>query len=271
MAKSQSLKVFISVDMEGITGVIHWDEVDISNKEYEYFREIMTNEANAAIEGALNAGATEIVVRDAHDSARNLLPGKLHPEASLIRNWAGSPFSMMEGIDDTFDAACFVGYHAQAGTPNATLKHTMSGRIYNLKVNGEAVPEAGWNALIAARYQTPVVFVSGDHAICEYTKEAFPNAGRVAVKRGIGQACKTIAPEKSVDLIRNGVKQALENRDQCELFSMGEPYFVEIEFSKEEYAAKAAWYPGAERVENRIVGFQSHDFLDCMTFYLFCS
>jgi len=271
MVETQSLKIFISVDMEGITGVIHWNEVDSSKNVYEHFREIMTNEANAAIEGALAAGATEIVVRDAHGSARNLLPGKLRSEASLIRNWAGSPFSMMEGIDDSFDAVCFIGYHAQAGTPNATLKHTMSGRIYNLKVNGEALPEAGWNALIAARYQTPVVFVSGDNAICEYAKEAFPNAGRVAVKNGIGQACQTLAPEKSVELIRSGVQQALENRDGCKLYSLGEPYFVEIEFSKEEYAAKAAWYPGAERVENRIVGFQSHDFLDCMTFYLFCS
>ncbi len=271
MTESSSLKVFISVDMEGITGVIHWDEVDIANKEYEHFRELMIHEANAAIEGALAAGATEVVVRDAHGSARNLLPGKLHPEAKLIRNWAGTPFSMMQGIDETFDAVCFIGYHAQAGTPDATLKHTMSGRIYNLKVNGTAVPEAGWNALIAARYQVPVVFISGDKAICDYAEQAFPNAGRVAVKEGIGEACQTLAPEKSAELIRSGVQTSLGNRDQCDLFSLGEPYFVEIQYSKENYAAKAAWYPGAERVNNRTVGFQSHDFLDCLTFYLFCS
>ncbi|MGZ5425397.1 MAG: M55 family metallopeptidase, partial [Candidatus Aminicenantales bacterium] len=121
---AKKLKVFISVDMEGISGLIAWDETSQGGPDYPLFRRLMTEEANAAIAGALDAGATEIVVRDGHDSARNILPDLLRPEARLIREW-NSPLSMMEGIDKTFDAVVFIGFHARAGTPNAVLKHTM--------------------------------------------------------------------------------------------------------------------------------------------------
>jgi len=271
MAKDNQLKVFISVDMEGITGVIHWDEVDLENKAYDHFREIMIGEANAAIEGALEAGATEIVVRDSHGSARNLLPGKLHPKAQLIREWAGSPYSMMEGIDETFDAVCFVGYHAAAGIPDATLKHTMSGRIYHLKVNGDPVPEAGWNALIAGYYDVPVVFLSGDKAICEYAQNAFRGIHTVAVKEGIGKACKTLHPDVTQTMIASGVTEAVINREKCVPFTLAEEYFAEIEFVDENKANVARWYPGAERTGHRTVGLRSSDFMDCLRFYLFTS
>lgn len=122
----EKLKVFISVDMEGITDVINREETGSSGSDYQYYRTLMTKEANAAVEGALEAGAAEIIVRDSHGSARNLIPEKLDPDARLLRNWAGSPFGMMEGVDKTFDAVIFVGYHAKAGTKNATLDHTMS-------------------------------------------------------------------------------------------------------------------------------------------------
>jgi len=269
MANEDSPKVFISVDMEGITGVTHWDEVDSSHRNYEHFRSLMIDEANAAIDGALDAGATQIVVRDSHDTARNLLPGKLRPEAKLIREWAGSPFGMMQGIDESFDAVVFVGYHAQAGTPNATLKHTMSGKIYDLRINGEAVPEAGWNALIAGYYRVPVVFLSGDAAICEYAKFNFTRVETVSVKEGIGKACISLSPKKTVPIIREGVKNAVKNRNNCQPFTPDDSCFTEIQYAKEEKANEAQWYPGAERVDNRTVGFRSDDFLECMRFFMF--
>ena len=150
---AKKLKVFISVDMEGVSGLINWDETAQGGPDYPLFRKLMTAEANAAIAGALEAGATEIVVRDAHDSARNILPDELRPEARLIREWNG-PLSMMEGIDKTFDAVVFIGYHARAGTPDAVLKHTMSLSLFDVILNGVRLPEAGWNAAIAGYFFT---------------------------------------------------------------------------------------------------------------------
>ncbi len=132
----KGLRVFISVDMEGVSGVIHWDDVSETGRDYGLFRRLMTEETNAAIEGALAAGATDILVRDGHDTGRNILPDLLRPEARLIRDWSGGPLSMMEGIDKTFDAVVFIGYHARAGTPDAVLKHTMSLSIFDIVLNG---------------------------------------------------------------------------------------------------------------------------------------
>ena len=120
------LKIYISADMEGITGVINWDEVSENKPDYQYFRKIMTDEVNAAIEGSLETGATEVIVRDAHDSARNIIPDKLNEQAKLVRAWSSSPYGMMEGIKKGFTAALCIGYHAKAMTPKGTLAHTMT-------------------------------------------------------------------------------------------------------------------------------------------------
>ena len=143
------LKVFISVDMEGIAGLVNGEETSRTGKDYDYFRAIMTAEANTAIEGAAAAGATDIVVRDGHGSARNILPDMLDRRARLVRDWSGGPLGMMEGIDETFDAVLFVGYHAKAGTADAILDHTWSGNVADIFINGVSLPEAGFNGLIA--------------------------------------------------------------------------------------------------------------------------
>src|SRR4030042_2911261 len=135
--EGKALKVLISVDMEGITGVVNWEDVDREGKDYDLFRKIMTEETNAAIEGALDAGATEIIVRDAHSTARNILPDLLNPKARLIRDWSGEFKSMVEGIDKSFSAVIFIGYHAKAGTEDAVLEHTMSSKnITDISING---------------------------------------------------------------------------------------------------------------------------------------
>ena len=131
----KNLKVFISVDMEGVAGVVNWEDVNRTGKDYDLFRKIMTKETNAAIEGAIAAGATDILVRDSHGSARNILPHLLDKRARLLRDWSGSQFSMMEGIDKTYDAVVFIGYHAKAGTEDSPLAHTMSSsRIKDLSI-----------------------------------------------------------------------------------------------------------------------------------------
>jgi D-amino peptidase len=162
------LKVFISVDMEGITGVVNWEDVSRTGKDYDYFRRIMTEETNAAIEGALAAGATEIIVRDSHGSARNILPGLLNRNARLIRDWSRGPKGMMEGIDESFDAALLIGYHASTANVRGVRAHTMSSaNLTSIKVNGVEMPEAGISALIAGHFGVPVVMISGDDAIAD--------------------------------------------------------------------------------------------------------
>jgi len=268
---SSDLKVYISVDMEGIAGVTRFEEIEVGKPDYQYFRQIMTREANAAIEGALAAGAAQVVVRDAHDSACNLLPEELHPEAVLIRNWSEGPFGMMECIGDSFAAAVFIGYHAKANTPHAILKHTMSLKISDLRVNGLSLPEAGWNALIAGYYGVPVVFVAGDKAVCEQCRTFLPNVQTVAVKDAVGSASVNLHPAKARELIRAGVEKAVRERAQCSPFALKGGYTVEVEFTKEEKAYRGQWYPGAERVDDRTIRFKSDDFLACLRFFDFVS
>jgi D-amino peptidase len=255
------LKVFISVDMEGVSGLINWDETSQGGPDYPLFRRLMTEEANAAIAGALDAGATEIVVRDAHDSARNILPDLLRPEARLIREWNG-PLSMMEGIDKTFDAVVFIGYHARAGTPDAVLKHTMSLALFDVILNGVRVPEGAWNAAIAGYFDVPVVFLSGDKAICDQIRGIIGPIETVAVKEGIGTAALMMHPAKARELIQKGVAAGLKNLKSFKPYKPSTPYKLEIVFTDEHQALRASWIPGAVRTSERSVAFTSSDFMD---------
>jgi D-amino peptidase len=260
-------KVFISIDMEGITGVTHWEDVSRSGKDYDMFRKIMTEEANAAVEGALGAGATEIWVRDSHGSARNILPELLNKEAKLLRNWSGGPQSMMEGIDETFDAVIFIGYHAKAGTPDALLEHTSSGTITDVSINGVSLPEAGYNALMAGVHGVPVVFVAGDDAICEQVKSLFGKVETVDVKKGIGGAALNLHPEVSQEKIRAGVEKALRNVGQYEPYKLSPPYKLVLTLKNEEDVYQAALFPGAKRTGDWEVTYESDDLMDVMNAY----
>jgi D-amino peptidase len=263
------LKVFISVDMEGVAGVIHWDDVSRRGEDYQLFRKLMTLETNAAIMGALEAGATEILVRDSHGSARNILPDLLHSAAELIRDWSGGPLSMMEGIDKTFDAVIFVGYHARAGTPDAVLKHTMTGRFYDVELNGIKMPEAGINAFIAGQFGVPVVLVAGDLAIVNQAKELFGDIETVVVKEGIGKAARMLHPEKAQKLIKEKTTVALRRLKDFKPYKLSTPYTMKITYTNEEIAHRASWVPGAKRVGDRAVSFTSYDFMEVLKFFSF--
>ena len=261
---SDGLKVFISVDMEGLTGVANWEEVSREGKDYDYFRRIMSHEANAAVLGAFDAGATEVVVRDSHGSARNILPDLLDPRAYLIRDWSGGPKSMMEGIDESFDAVVFVGYHARAGTPNALLEHTTSGGVQDFSINGRSYPEAGYNALIAGTYDVPVVFVAGDQAICDQVQEFLGGVATFATKQGIGAAARNNHPEVSQKGIRSGVAEAVRNRGQYRPFRLNPPYTLVLKLKNEESVYNGSFFPGARRTGDWELTFTTDDFLQLM-------
>ncbi len=265
----KGLKVFISVDMEGISGVIHWDDVSRRGDDYSLFRKLMTQETNAAIEGAFEAGAIEILVRDSHGSARNIIPDLLRQEAELLRDWSGGPLDMMEGIDKTFDAVIFIGYHARAGTPDAVLKHTMSGRIYDVVLNGKKMPEAGINGAIAGYFDVPVVMIAGDLAICKQAKELFGNIENVAVKEGIGNAAKMLHPLKAQELIKKKTIEALKRLKDFKPFKLKPPFKMEVTFKDEERAQNASWIPGAKRTGDMSVSFTSNDLMEVLKFFKF--
>ena len=259
----KGLKVFISVDMEGITGVANWEDVSREGKDYDYFRKIMTEEANAAIEGALDAGAAEIIIRDSHGSARNLLPELLNKYARLIRDWSGGFMSMMEGIDETFDAVVFIGYHAKAGTPNAILEHTMSSRnLLDVSINNLSLPEAGINGLIAGYFNVPVVFAAGEKALCDQVKKLMGDVETVAVKEGIGNSTLSLHPKVSQDSIRKGVREALTKINKFKPFRLEAPYTLVIKYKNEEMVHEKSYYPGAERTGNWELTFKSNDLLE---------
>jgi D-amino peptidase len=265
---AKKLKVFVSVDMEGISGLVAGEETGESGADYPLFRRIMTEEANAAVEGAREAGATEIVVRDAHGSARNILPDLLNSEARLIRDWSGGPLDMMEGIDKTYDAVIMVGYHARAGTPDAILKHTMNGTTFDMNLNGKPVPEAGLNAAIAGYFGVPVVLVTGDLAFTVQAKELLGDISTVAVKEGIGKAGKMIHPEKARKMITAATVEALRNLARYKPFKLTSPVTMELTFTREDLVAKPASYPGARRTGDRSVAFTHNDFMEVLKFYV---
>jgi D-amino peptidase len=258
------LKVFISVDMEGIAGVVTSSETGTSGSDYGYFRRVMSAEANAAVLGAYDAGATEVVVRDSHGSARNILPDILDPRARLIRDWSGGPKWMMEGIDASFDAVVFIGYHAKAGTPNGVIDHTDNGNVVDFAINGVSLPEAGINALMAGSYDVPVVFVAGDQAICDQVTDLFGNIATVATKEGIGAASNGLHPDSASALIRAGVAEAVSNRSQYEPFTMTTPYTLVLKLKREASVYNGSYFPGATRTGDWELTFTSDDIFQLM-------
>lgn len=262
---ARPLKVLISVDMEGITGVVSADECNPkAGDDYPYFRRIMTLEANAAVEGALAAGATEVVVRDAHGSGRNILPDLLHKGARLIRDWSFGPKEMMEGIDETFGAAVFIGYHASAGKPDAILEHTWSGRITSVTINGVTLPEAGLNALIAGHFNVPVVFISGDQAVCDQARILFGRIEAVAVKKGIGAATLSLHPEVAGQMIKEGVEKAVRARAEYKPYKLTPPYRLVLTLKDEKLVDNGQYYPGAKRTGDWELTYEGSDLMEVL-------
>ncbi|HJW89985.1 MAG TPA: M55 family metallopeptidase, partial [Anaerolineales bacterium] len=200
------MKVYISADIEGITGTTHGDETEKSKSDYEEFRDQMTAEVVAACEGALSAGATEVWVKDAHWTGRNIMASKLPQEVKLVRGWSGHPFSMVQELDETFQALVLIGYHSRAGSDANPLSHTMSGSIAYVKINEHLASEMLLHAYAAALVKVPLVFVAGDAGLCQDAQALNPNIGTVAVKQGVGNSTVSIHPQLAVDQIRAGVQ-----------------------------------------------------------------
>jgi D-amino peptidase len=263
------MKVYLSADIEGVTGVTHWDETDRLKSDYIEFREQMTAEVSAACEGALQAGAAEIWVKDAHASARNLIASRLPKQTHLIRGWSGHPFSMVQELDESFHAMLMVGYHSRAGSGENPLAHTFSGNIASLQINGSYASELQIHAYTAAYVNVPLVFVSGDEGICEEAALLIPQIATLAVKRGVGDASVNIHPHLAVEKIFERVQKALQDDvSKCRLPLPGQ-FAVEITYKDHAIARKASFFPGAVLKQPHTIGFESDDYFEVLRLFAF--
>jgi len=257
------MRVYVSVDMEGVAGVVHEDQTDPIDPrhagEYNRMRRLMTAEANAAIEGALAAGAQRIVVNDSHWLMMNLLAEELNPAAELL---SGGPKarSMMEGVEEGFDAALFVGYHARAGVGQAIIDHTYTSRVHEARLNGRPVGELALNAALAGTYDVPVALVSGDQALAAEARDLL-GAGveTVVVKHAVGRfAARSVAPSVACRRIREGTIAALARRH--EPLRLTPPIRLEVDFALTQMADMAELAPGSVRTGGRTVTYTHDDY-----------
>ena len=263
------MKVFISADIEGTAGISHWNEAERTHPDWLEVRSLMTAEVLAACEGARAAGATEVVIKDAHDSGRNLILDRLPDYARIIRGWSGHPDEMMFGIDESFAAAICTGYHSKAGTEANPLAHTSNMRISRLLLNGEVASEFTFNALCAASYGVPSVFLSGDAGICAEAQAMVPGLAAVQTLEGTGKATTSISPAWSRRAIREGVAAVLSGEFAQALPVSPDYHEVVIEFNTPTEAYRAGWYPGAKAHGPRSVAFGHRDFREILRALLF--
>ena len=269
-AAQRPLKIYISVDMEGIAGVVTSDQLGPTGFEYDRAREFMTGEALAAIAGAKEAGATEIVVSDSHGNGESLLIDRFPDDVRIVRSWP-RPLMMMEGIDSTFAAAIFIGYHASTNSPAGVRAHTISSaNLASVSLNGVAVPEAGINAAIAGRFGVPVVFISGDDVAVEETRKLLGDVEGAVVKRAISfHAASTMTPKAAQALIREHVKTAVERRAGLKPYVVKTPVTLDVVFKNYRPAEMLAFLPIVTRTTSHAIRFTGRDMIEVSKFLEF--
>lgn len=256
------MKVFLCADIEGTAGIAHWDEAERSHADYAEFRELMTNEVVAACEGARAAGATEVLIKDAHDSGRNIIVSRLPSYTKIMRGWSGHPDAMMFGLNEDFAAAIFTGHHAKAGSEANPLAHTTTTRVSRVLLNGEVASEFTFNALCASRYGVPVAFLSGDAEICSDARAFVPGIRTVETMQGFGRAALSLSPAGACEAIRTEVEAAVSAIPTSAFAAVPATFDMVIEFVNPTDAYRASWYPGAYFSGNRAVGFKSDNFFE---------
>ena len=280
------MKVLISADMEGTCGVVSWTQVmppevtgssePNSQDRYLRTRERMTAEVNAAVEGALAGGASEVIVNDSHDGMRNLIPDRLHPAVRFITG-SDKPLGMVQGVDlDGVGAVFYTGYHAKAGTPAAPLAHTWSGWLNDVRIDGTSTGEFGINAVVAGHYGIPVVLVTGDDKAVSQTQALLGDqvVGAV-VKEGISTfSALHLHPLKAQQVIRDAAEAAVGRVRQARPLTLEPGRAVELEFDHQARADQAIQVPGVSRTGERSVTWipeDGYEFIQTFSAVMMCA
>jgi D-amino peptidase len=264
------LKVYISVDMEGIAGVVTGDQLIPGGFEYERFRRFMTDEAVAAVRGAQAAGATEVVVSDSHGNGESLLIELFPKDVRIVRSWPRHG-EMMAGLDSSFAAALFVGYHASTTNPKGVRAHTISSAHFTrVGLNGTAVTEAELNAAYAGALGVPVVFASGDDAAITEITARLGNMESVVTKKTLGfHSAETLTPAAAVEKIYQGALSAVAHRDQRKPYVVSTPVTLDISFKSYTAAEIVSYLRSVERTDAHSIRFVGRDMAEVMDFIVF--
>ena len=266
----EGFKIYISADMEGVVGVVTGDQLGPSGFEYQRFRGFMTQEVNTAIEAAFEGGATEVVVSDSHGNGENLLLEQLPDNVVVTRSWP-RPLSMMEGIDASFDGAIFLGYHTSTTNMRGVRAHTLSSaRLTAVRLNGQAMAEAGINAAIAGHFGVPIILVSGDDAIVEETTALLGDVEGAVVKWALGfHSAKTLTPEAAYTVIRQKVKAAMARIQDFKPYRLDGPIQLEVSFKNYRPVEVLAYLPIVERIDAHTIRFVGKDMIEVSKFLSF--
>ncbi len=271
-AQQTGLKIFISADMEGVVGVVNSEQLGPDGFEYNRFREFMTREVLAAIAGAREAGATEFVVADSHGNGLNLLIEMLPSDVTVVRSWP-RPLAMMQGIDESFDAAVFIGYHAGTTNPEGVRAHTMSSAtLADIRLNGRSALEAGINAAIAGHFGVPVIMISGDDATVAEARAFIGDLEGAVVKWNYGfHSARSLVPEASYALIRERVASAVRRVNSFRPLEMSTPVTLDIRFKNYRPSEVLSYLPNVERTSSHTVRFVGRDMIEVARFLQFLS
>jgi D-amino peptidase len=245
----RAVKIYISTDFEGVAGIVDWDQIMVGSHDYELGRRLLLGELNAAIDGAVEAGATEFIVNDSHSSMRNLEPDLLHGQATLLSG-KHKPLYMMEGLDASCDAIFFLGYHGSIGASQSVLGHTYNPRaIWEVRLDGKIVGESALNALVAAYYGVPIALVTGDQVTAAEAKALVPEIETIEVKRSVSRyAAENLHPEVARARIREGAGRAVSRARAIGAPRFGPATRLEVTFLTADMAEMAAWLRGVEPV-----------------------
>lgn len=266
-------KLYISVDIEGVCGIVDWKETEIGEAQGAYFRSQMTKETAAACRAALAGGVGSILVKDAHGSGRSIDPAALPEQVRLMRAWTRDPYSMMAGIDGSFTGACYIGYHSAAGSDGNPLAHTMNGNAHEIRMNGIQASEFLLNAYTAASFGVPSLLVSGDQALCDSAAVLVPGIRTVPVMEGIGNASLSIHPELAIRRIGEAMSDVLSPANAAQLPGLLPKLPAEFELSvlfRHHYLAhRASFYPGARKEGSCGLVYRAKSWLEIMSFIMF--
>ncbi len=269
-AQEKKMKIYISADMEGVVGAVTAEQLSPTGFEYQRFREFMTQEVNAAIEGAIEAGATEIVVSDSHGNAQNLLIEKLPKNILLVRGFP-RPLVMMQGIDATFDGAIFLGYHASTTNPQGVRAHTMSSaRLADVRLNNISMSEGGINAAIAGHFNVPIIMVSGDDAAVKEVSDLLGDIEGAVVKWNYGfHSAITMMPEAAYALIREKAKKAVGRIKIFKPYKLKTPVQLDVRFKNYRPAELLSYLSIVERTDAHSIRFMGKDMIEVSKFMEF--
>ena len=265
-----SLKIYISADMEGVAGAVTGDQLSPGGFEYESFRGFMTAEVNAAIDAARAAGATEILVSDSHGNGQNLLIDEMPNDVMIVRSWPRD-LSMMEGIDDTFDGVIFIGYHASTSNSRGVRAHTMSSaNVTELRLNGKTMSEGSMNAAIAGHFGVPVIMISGDDVAVAETQVIVGDMEGAVVKWAKGfHSAQTMTPEAAREVIRTRAASAVSRVDEFEPYVLETPIELELSLKHYQPVELLAYLKNVERIDSHTIRYMADDMIDATKFLTF--